>query len=230
MTTVHFRKPVLFFGAISASFATLAVETSAQPRSAPERPLSDAVSEALRSPFHADHAAPGPRGQRLLLPVAGSLLALPTHIGLAALPASLAPSGQVRAPDRPPSDNKVFLLSILGAAAGYFGTLQLVEVCEPEPGRYDFGGYQDREKRQAICVLDGDTILQWGFLATVPMTAGAAMLAGSGFRRSLLGSALGFAGGVLLAGYLMAPDDMSDGAVAGVLSLAHATITTVIAN
>ena len=63
MNTVGCRKLVLFFGALSASFAALAAEAAAQPRSAPERPLSDAVSEALRSPFHSDHALSGLHGQ-----------------------------------------------------------------------------------------------------------------------------------------------------------------------
>ena len=61
MTTVYPGKPVLLISAISASLATLAVEGSAQPRSAPESTLSDAVAEALQGPFHGDDA---PRARR----------------------------------------------------------------------------------------------------------------------------------------------------------------------
>lgn len=67
MTTIHLQKPFLLCGAVSASLATFAVESSAQARAGLESPLSHAVAEALRSPFHGDHLPHGLRDSRLLL-------------------------------------------------------------------------------------------------------------------------------------------------------------------
>jgi len=66
-----------------------------------------------------------------------------------------------------------------------------------------------------------------GWLATITVTTGAATLAGGGFGRSLAGSALGLAGGWLTAGGV--GSDLPIEAVVGLIALAHAGVTTLIA-
>lgn len=233
MTTIHPRKPVLLFGAVSVTAATLAVETAAQSRPTPEVFLSDAMAEVLRSPFHADHAPSGSLG----------LVLLPGPVGAVPSPAPQPPGTRVPATATAPSDGKVFVSTAVAAAVGYFGTFHVAELCEPEPGRWDGGSNpwdpRESEHRHIQCSADDSQILRMGFLATIPVVASGAWLVGSGFPRSLLGSALGFAGGM---GALFAVSEMGDwiglegdfeipkGAAAAVLTLAHAAVTTVVAN
>lgn len=233
MTTIHLRKPVLLFGAVSVTAATLAVETAAQSRPTPELFLSDAMAEALRSPLHGDHAPSGSLGLALL----------PGPVGSVPSPAPQPPGVRLPAPATAPSGGKVFVSTAVAAAVGYFGTFYVAELCEPEPGRYD-GGLNpwaplESEQGNIQCSADDSQVLRMGFLATIPVVASGAWLVGSGFPRSLLGSALGFAGGM---GALFAVSELGDwiglegdfeipkGAAAAVLTLAHAAVTTVVAN
>lgn len=235
MTTIHLRKPVLLVGAVSVTAATLAAETSAQSRPTAELFLSDAMAEALRTPFHGDHAPSGSLGLALLPGPVGSL---PSPA-----PQPQPPGTRVPAKVTAPSAGKVFVSTAVAAAVGYFGTFYVAELCEPEPGRYD-GGLNpwaplESEQGNIQCSADDSQILRMGFLATIPVVASGAWLVGSGFPRSLLGSALGFAGGM---GALFAVSELGDliglegdfeipkGAAAAVLSLAHAAVTTVVAN
>ena len=230
--------------------ATLAVEGSAQPRSAPESTLSDAVAEALQGPFHGDDAPPGLNGNGLFLPAATPLVASSRDVGLAVSLALRSPSQEVPVTDNAPSRGKVLLWTTLAAAVGYVGAVQWEEWCTPsrDVGRYDdrrydpranlFGSERHQGLQDFLCPDNSDNAILIGFLATIPMTGGAATLAGSGFGRSLVGSALGFGGGVAalvgiqLIGDRMQPKDfyVSDAVVVGVLSLTHAAIATLIAS
>ena len=244
MTTIHLRKPFLLCGGVSVLLAALAIETSAQARAALESPLSHAVGKALRSPFHSYYAPPGSPGRGLVPSSTASPLELPGLVGVGASPAPQSPGNPIAAAGTAPSDGKVFFSAAIAAAVGYFGTFYLAELCVSEPGRYDGGshlwGAPGSEEARIPCpVEDGDDVVWMGFLATIPVTAAGATLAGSGFTRSLLGSALGFAGGMgaLFAIWQIGDPfqvdgdfEMSEQASAVVLSLAHAAVTTLFAN
>ena len=190
------------------------------------------MAEALRSPFHGDRPPSVSPGHVLL---AGPVGAVPS-------PAPQPPGTRVPAPATAPSDGKVFLSTVIAAAVGYFGTFYVADLCEPAPGRWDGGsnpwGLQGSQQDR-LCSFDDEEVLRTGFLATIPVVASGAWMVGSGFFRSLLGSALGFAGGM---GALFAVSEIGDwiqldgdfempeGAAAAVLSLAHATVTTLVAN
>ncbi|MDE2762786.1 MAG: hypothetical protein OXQ94_18155 [Gemmatimonadota bacterium] len=232
MTTIHLRKPVLRFGAVSVTAATLAAETSAQPGSPPESPLSDAMDEALQSPLHRELAHVGPGGQRLLLPPAVPSLTSGSHAGLAASPALLFAGGQVATADDAPSHAEVFLWTALSAAAGHYFTLRVHDWCKSYPGvgqagRYDYGTGFGWQPNRSACRVSPNFIMTVGILGTIPLTGGAANLAGMDLGRSVLGSALGTAGGVLAA--LFVPDGVSSKAGMGVLTLTHATVATLFA-
>ncbi len=243
MTNVHLRKPVPLLVAIAVSFAADAAEISAQPGSPPQRPLSDAMAEALQSPFHRAAEIPGSQGRHPLVPSTASPHASSGHADAGASPAPRSPDLPLPAATTAPSDGKVFLSAAFAAAVGYFGTFYLAELCEPEPGRYDGGsillGSRESEEARIPCpVKDGD-VMWMGLLGTIPVTAVGATLAGSGFARSLLGSAAGFASGMgALVGIALIGDwiqeegnfEISEGAGAVMLSLAHAAVTTLIAN
>ena len=243
MTTANLHKPVLFFVAIAVSFAAHAAEISAQPASTPQRPLSDAMAEALQSPFHGAVEIPGSQGRHPLVPSTASPHASPGHVGAGASQAPQSPDLPAAPAATTPSDGKVFLSAALAAAVGYFGTFYLAELCEPEPGRYDGGSHllasPASEEARIPCPVGGGDMVWMGFLATIPVTAVGATLAGSGFTRSLLGSAAGFAGGIgtlfgigLIGNWIQVEGnfDISEGAGAAVLSLVHAAVTTLIAN
>lgn len=239
MTTIHLRKPVLFFGVLAASLATLAAETSAQSRPTPERALSDAMAEVLRSPFHGDHAPSGSPGHVLL----------PGPVGSAASPAQQPPGARIPAPagapsaeNDSPSRGKVFLLTALASAAGAAGFSYVYDRCAilrvSDPVSYPTAPFvrpPSMSGNNAMCPTDDETVLAaTGVLATVTMTGGAAALAGRDFWRSLAGSALGYAGGVAAAvGTILAVDelgweDAANWVGAGVFVLSHATITTLL--
>lgn len=243
MTTIHLRKPALLVGAVSVTAATLAAETSAQALPTPERPLSDAMAEALQSPFHRAVEMPGSQGRHPLVPSTASPHASSGHAGAGASPAPRSPDLPLPAATTAPSDGRVFLSAALAAAVGYFGTFYLAELCEPEPGRNDGGsrflGSSASEEVRIPCPVGDGEVVWMGFLATIPMTAVGATLAGSGFTRSMLGSAAGFAGGMgalvgiaLIGEWIQVEGDfeISEGAGAVVLSLAHAAVTTLVAN
>ena len=220
MTAMNLRTPVVLFCGVSAALAALAAETSAQPGQS----LSDAIGEALHTPFHDGHALAGLGDQRFQLPVVGPRAGLPGHTGLA--PSSV-PGVPAPVVDDTPSRAKMFLLTTLAAAAGHFGTYYAIPLCQTaslRPGQ--------------VCVLDDDsTPLLIAGLATVAMTGGAAALAGGSFWRSQAGSALGWVGGGLSAAGIQVMGEliqgtgfeMSDAAMLGVLSLGQAAITTLIA-
>ncbi|MDE2762859.1 MAG: hypothetical protein OXQ94_01915 [Gemmatimonadota bacterium] len=226
MTNVHLRKPVLLFGTVAVPFAAFASEISAQPGSPPESPLSDAMAEVLQSPLHGQHAHAGPGGQRLLVRSAVPPLTSRPHAGLAGSRASRFAGGQVAAADDAPPHAKVFLWTALSAAAGHYFTLRVHDWCESnrDVGRY--AGFRWQPNRSA-CQVRPNFIMTVGILGTIPLTGGAANLAGTDFGRSVLGSALGTTAGVLAT--LFVPDGVSSKAGMGVLTFTHATVATLFA-
>ncbi len=231
MTTIHLRKPVLLFGVLAAGSAALAAETSAQSRPTPERPLSGAMAEVLRGPFHGDHAPSGSPGHVLL----------PDPVGVAASPAEQPPGARIPAPAGAPSAEddtraraKVFLLTALASAAGFAGSYYWSYRCTTEPPSVNSAAGTGGD---ALCPTDDERVLAaTGALATVTMTGGAATLAGRGFWRSLVGSALGYAGGLAVAvGTMLAVEesgweDATNRVGTVVLILGHAGITTLYGN
>lgn len=207
MATIRLRRHTILRG--SALWASLAaffsVEAAAQPWPTPERPLSEAVAEALRSPFHSGHAAAGPGGGRLL--VAAAAPALHLHAGPMGSPR--ASGALVPATGNAPSQGTVFLWATLASAAGIGGTMWMVDWCESQPGVVNLVSQRDPppwpeprwvssggDGTPALCA--GDTVLLLtGYVATVAMTGGAAKLVGAGLWRSMIGSALGLTGAAL---------------------------------
>ena len=227
------RMPGFLFGAVSASLATFAVESSAQARAGLESPLSHAVAEALRSPFHGDHLPHGLRESRLLLSATVHPSGVSSHAGPAA--SQTAPSP---ATDDARSLGEVFLLSTLASAAGILGTLYWHYSCEygVSPPSSAGGGLVPED--HALCPEEEWIVLATGILATVTMTAVPAGLQ-RGFKSSLVGSSLGYAGGVLalfvigasaIGEHFDITERVGMGFVAGLFSLTHAGITTLIAN
>jgi len=225
---IHPRQPVLLFTAAAVLLAVGASGISAQRPSTLERPLSDAVSEALRSSFH---SAPEPPGSLPLLvptPVV-PLSATSARTGPVASPKSRSPDIQVP-PAAEPSRGKMFLLTALSAAAGYGGTLYWVDRCNGLAVRDPVLPPRSSPPpaNDVLCPTDSEGVMfVTGWLATITVTTGAATLAGGGFGRSLAGSALGLAGGWLTAGGV--GSDLPIEAVVGLMALAHAGVTTLIA-
>ena len=255
MATIHLRKPILTLGCSFGVVATLAVETSAQSRPTPERPLSDAMAEVLRGPFHGDLAPPGSPGHDLLLSSTVSPRGLADRVGVGESPSPQppgvripAPAGAPSAEDGTPSRGRVFLLTTLAAAAGHAWSFYWPVRCVPgdppllggPPGQFVNPAAETKE--DALCPTKNETVLFYtGGLATAMMTGGAATLAGRGFWRSLAGSALGYAGGLAAAaGIFLAVEDpdfeywvenrMGVRVGMGVLILGHAAITTLFSN
>jgi len=249
MARIQFRRNTILSGsALWASWAAfLSVEAAAQPWSMPERPLSEAVAEALRSPFHSDHAAAGPGGGRLLVATAAPALHL--HAGSTGSPHALG--APVPATGNAPSQGMVFLSATLASAAGISGTMWMVDRCnrsnvvnlasqrDPPDGPEPRWVPRGVDGTPALC--PGDTVLLLtGYLATVAMTGGAAKLVGAGLWRSLIGSALGLTGGALgsiaTAQWVdrLAGDkvffDMSPVFPMALMSILHGGITALIAN
>ena len=221
------RMPGFLFGAVSASLATFAVESSAQARAGLESPLSHAVAEALRSPFHGDHLPHGLRESRLLLSATVHPSGVSSHAGPAA--SQTAPSP---ATDDARSLGKVFLLSTLASVAGVLGTWYWWHSCEYDYVIQTLGTVRWAENH-ALCPEEAGIVAATGILATVTMTAVPAGLQ-RGFGRSLMGSSLGFAGGVL-ALYVLESSAIGEhfdrmGLRVGLFPLTHAGITTLIAN
>ena len=241
MTTIHLRKPVLLFGVFAASAATLAAETSAQSRPTPERPLSDAVAEVLRSPFHGGHAPSGSPGLVLLPGPAGAAASPAEQLPGARIP---APAGAPSAEDDTPSRGKVFLLATLASAAGAAGSHYLYDRCAilrvRDPVRHPAAPFVRPPAvsgNDDMCPTDDETVLAaTGVLAIVTMTGGAAALAGRDFWRSLAGAALGYAAGLAAAvGTILTVEelgweDAANWVGAGVGVLSHATVTTLLFN
>ena len=198
---------VILFTAISVTLTTLAPETSAQSRPTPERQLSDAVAEVLRSPFHAHHALLGLGGQGLLLPAVGypnAAQGRPMSLSTGLLNAEAPLQEGV------PSPNRLVGMTTLGAIASHITTALFLR-CQfgysnNDPGRYtELGrpgviGFPPGEG-ESVCRYfnTGSELVAGGFLVLVPTltTAGAATLAGSEFLRAVGGSALGFLGSFL---------------------------------
>lgn len=254
MATIHLRKPILTLGCSFGVVATLAVETSAQSRPTPERPLSDAMAEALRGPFHGDLAPPGSPGHDLLLSSTVSPLGLADRVGVGESPSPQppgvripAPAGAPSAEDGTPSRGRVFLLTTLAAAAGHAWSFYWFDRCAVVPGDAPLGGPAGpfvnpaaATKEDTLCPTDNEGVLFFtGGIATTMVTGGAATLAGRGFWRSLAGSTLGYAGGLAaFAGTSLTVEelglDWEDATVhrvgMGVLILGHAAITTLFSN
>lgn len=229
MTASDRWKPIVLLGAVSASLAMLSTEATAQPWAGPERPLADAITQVLRGPFHGGRAPAALElwGQRFNLPAVGSATSLPDHGRLVPVSAPGTPKVPLPLAEDTPSRGKMFLLTALSAAAGYGGTLYWVDRCnEVLPLRPSPPAGND-----VLCPTGSAGVMfVTGYLATITATAGAATLAGGGFGKSLAGSALGLAGAYLaMAGAFGTGLDLPIGAVVGVMALAHAGVTTLIA-
>lgn len=202
------NQTVILVTAISVMLATLATESLAQSRSTPERPLSDAIAEVLRSPFHGNPTPRGVRG-RNLLPAAGYPNAANGRVDLATswppgLPNAGAPLAQVNSSPRSAVGPTAF-----GAIASHIATalfLRCQHSHHGDPGRFTGTGrpgvigVPPSEAERLCRFFDADSdFVELGFLVVVPTltTAGAATLGGGGFVRAVGGSALGFLGSLL---------------------------------
>jgi len=232
MATVDLRKPVFLFGAVWVSWATLTAEISAQARAALESgSLSDAVAEVLRSPFFSNRLPQDMDSDRLLHSATVDPPGVSGHAGPAALQTAPSP-----ATNDVLSRGKVFLLGTLASAAGILGTAYWYDSCdffqviEPLRGGGDRPGVKD----PALCPDEEGIVLGTGFLLTVALTAVPAGLK-HGFGRSLLGSSLGMAGGMLALIAVASTDvgehvNIPEWVGVGLVSLTHAGITTLIAD
>lgn len=200
MTTFHFRKPIALLAVLAGSVAALAPETSAQSRSTSERPLSDAVTEVLRSPFHADRPPLGVVGQRLLMPRApypAAAQGRPTLLSTGLANAG-APPSQVESPGAPVG------LTTFAGIASHLAAAFFVRCysASDDPGRFTgwvrVGAFGSVPERKGPCraIVSGIDRVERAFFLLVPTltTAGGAALGGSGFVRAAGGSALGFVG------------------------------------
>ena len=208
MKSVHLRGSFILLGVLSVGFAGFSVETSAQSRSTPERSLSDAVAEVLRSPFHGNRTTVGLVGQSLLLPAVGYANA---GEGRATSLSRSEANAEVPLQEVEWSANRLVAVTTFGAVASHITTALFLR-CQfgssppNDPGRYTgLGrpgviGLPSGEGESLCRKFDaGSELVAGGFLVLVPTltTAGAATLSGSGFLRSVGGSALGFVGSLL---------------------------------
>ena len=222
MTTSHPRKPFHLLGAVSVSIAALAAETSAQSRPTPAHPVSDAIAEVLRGPFHVERAPTTVHGS--FLPSSG------------AAPAPHFRSAQVPATGDAPPRGWMFTLTTLSAALGYGGMFYLAHKCDDVLVITDASGIPNTRGTSDLCPHEA-VIAITGVATTIAITAGAATYVGSRFRRSLIGSALGFAGGwagtfltvMAIDALAHSVDDMTVAIPVATLSLLHAGVTTLIA-
>lgn len=208
--------PKLFrpLGAVSLSIAALASEMSAQSQSTPGRPLSDAIAEAMRSPFQADRAPLGGDGQGLLLPV----VAYPTAargwstLLSAGLPGTVALPAQVES-----SPGRRVSLTIFAGVASHLISAFFLRCYSgnDDYGRFTAAGQSGvtgsaPQERKGPCRSHRPGIdwVEGTFFLLVPTltTAGGATLGGSGFVRAAGGSALGFVGSGL---YYMGMKDLT---------------------
>ena len=219
MTTSHPRKPFHLLGALSVSIAALAAETAAQSRPTPARPVSDAIAEVLRGPFHVERAPATVHG-RILTPSGAA--SAPHYSG-----------AQVQSPEDALSRGWMFTLTTLSAALGYGGMFYLAHKCEGVV-IVDVSGIPAPRGTSDLCPNEA-VIAVTGVATTIAITAGAATYVGSGFLRSLIGSALGFAGGwagtvlAVRAADALGHSRMSMAIPVATLSLLHAGVTTLIA-
>jgi hypothetical protein len=221
MTTIHPRNPVRFIGALSVSIAALAAETSAQSRPTPAHPVSDAIAEVLRGPFHVERP-PATVHARFLTPSG-------------APPAPRFRGTQVQSPEDALPRGWMLTLTTLSAALGYGGMFYLAHKCEGDE-IVDPSGFPAPCGTSDLCPNEA-VIAVTGVATTIAITAGAATYVGSGFRRSLIGSMLGFAGGwtgtvltviaIEALGHSVA--DMTVAVPLATFTLVHAGITTLIA-
>lgn len=209
MNTFRFLKPIVLLTVLVGSVAALAPETSAQSRSVPEGKLTDAITEAMRSPFHVHRAHLGPLDPGLPLSAVGfPSTAQGPPIGLSrGLPNTSAPPQEVK-----PSSDRLVGMATFGAVASHLATAYFLR-CQGVPGErfVDPGRYTGTGWPGVTGVPPGaggmgcpffedySGLVGSGFLLLVPplATAGAATLGGSGFLRAVGGSALGFAGSLL---------------------------------
>ena len=204
MKAAHLRGSSILLGALLVGLAGFAAETSAQSRPTPKRPLSDAVAEVLRSPFHVHRAPLGPPGQGLLLSAVGypSAAQGPT----AGLPMGLP---NTDAQEAGTSTDRLVGMTTFGAVASHVATAFFLR-CQDgrlgDPGRFTGPGWPGvigvpPGQRGSRCPFldDHSDLVGSVFLLLVPTltTAGAATLGGSGFLRAVGGSAVGLAGSLL---------------------------------
>lgn len=203
------NQSVILVTAISVMLATFTPETAAQSRSTPERLLSDAIAEVLRSPFHGDATPRAVRGRNLLPPAAGYPNAANGRVDLATpwpagLPNAGTPLAQVNSSPRSAVGPTAF-----GAIASHVATVLFLRCQDSylgDPGRFTGTGrpvvigVPPSEADRLCRFFDADSdLVELGFLVVVPTltTAGAATLGGSEFIRAVGGSALGFLGSIL---------------------------------
>lgn len=204
MISAHSIRWLLLSCALLLALGPLAVETSAQSRSTPKRPLSDAVAEVLRSPFHGDRASLGQPGQGFLLSAAGYPSA--TQGPTAGLSMGLPNTG---AQEAGTSTDRLVGMTAFGAVASHVAAAFFLR-CQAgrlgDPGRFTGPGWPGvvgvpPGPRGSRCPFldDHSDLVGSVFLLVVPTltTAGAATLGGSGFLRAVGGSALGLAGSLL---------------------------------
>ncbi len=220
MNSRHSNKLIPLLTALSVMLATLAAETSAQSRSTPERPLSDAITEVLRSPFHEDRPPLGLVGRRPLLPVFAhptTAHGRPTSRSMGLPNAGTQPAQVASAPGR--SVGLTTFASITSHLASAF-FLRCYSASD-DPGRFTgwglrrFGSAPNERKGPCRSVVPGIDRVEGAFFLLVPTltTAAGAALGGSGFVRAAGGSALGFAGSVLY--YMGMKELVNDGSLEG---------------
>lgn len=194
MTTFHRRKPITFLSVVVGSVAVLATEGSAQSASKPLRPLSDAIAEVLRSPFHRNADADAPVVRLATTPHAlPGARRRPGDVAL--LVSGRVPDAQEQPADAMPSYGKMIVNSTIGALVGH-GLMWALLWCDSSPqGRFTgplsggVGGPSGGS--QVRCGEIGRVRTTIGFLTPVATTAGFAYLVGRRAGRALLGSALG---------------------------------------
>ena len=140
MKSAHLRRPSILLGALLVGLAGFSPETSAQSRPTPERPLSDAVAEVLRSPFHAHHVPLGLGGQGLLLPAVAYGSATQGWEEFATSWSTGLPDTGAPPAEGVPSPNRLVGVSTPGAIASHITTAFFLR-CQfgysnNDPGRY----------------------------------------------------------------------------------------------
>ena len=206
MISAHSIRWLLFSCALLLALAPLAAETSAQSRSTPKRPLSDAVAEVLRSPFH-DYRAPlGLGGSGLLLPTVAYPRGAQGRWDLAPSWSTGLPNTEPLPAEAQSPPNRPFGLTVFAAIGSHIATALFLRCQSYDPGRYTGSGRPGVIGMPTVggASLCGplQTSSDWvedGFLLLVPTmtTAGAATLSGRGFVKSVGGSALGYLGSLL---------------------------------
>ena len=206
MISAYSIRWLLLSCALLLALGPLAADTSAQSRSTPKRPLSEAVAEVLRSPFHVHRTPLGPPGQGLLLPTVA-------YPGRAQDRVNFAPSWSTGLPNAEPlpaeaesPPNRPFGLTVFAAIGTHIATALFLRCQSYDPGRYTGSGRpgvigMPPVGGASLCgpLQTSNDWVEDGFLLLVPTmtTAGAATLSGRGFVKSVGGSALGYLGSLL---------------------------------